>query len=464
MAEKKKIFNQSMLDKLSSPDQLDKLIVIAPLPIRLFIGGGLLIIIVALIWSLMGWLSTTTATNGIYLSDTNANTYSSAKSGIVQEVYVKKGDHVKVGDKLFAFDTAATKKSIEDLEARKADIEAITLKSENDVVTQDSSDLISIKMQIASVGSESDKAYVMLRAYQDELNSINGKLSAAEQAENKAKEAYETAYVKSQIGAVSQYELADYQEKYTAAKSEHTTLLSKKESLEQQIASTTAQKDAAIMAEQSQIDSYEKQFEAKKSGIINTLNVEIDSNKKSLEECVVLAESDGTVSDIKVSTGSAVGQGNEYITIRQDNEGNGIIQCYVPIQTGKIITEGMEVIVYPTSVNRQEYGHMEAVVISVDGYTATEQEMMALLGDKNLVSAFAQKGPVMGVTCQLKEDPSTASGYYWSSKKGRSLELANATIVAADIVTEKEHPIARLIPYVKQKAKEFVGPKPTAEK
>lgn len=44
-----------------------------------------------------------------------------------------------------------------------------------------------------------------------------------------------------------------------------------------------------------------------------------------------------------------------------------------------------------------------------------------------------------------------ASGYYWSSAKGRSLTLTQGTMVTADIVTEEKASITLLIPLPKEK-------------
>ena len=118
----------------------------------------------------------------------------------------------------------------------------------------------------------------------------------------------------------------------------------------------------------------------------------------------------------------------------------------------------MTVIVKPTTVNEQEYGHMEAEVVAVDDYVATATGMRGILGDDALVQAFTQNGPVVGVTCRLRTDETTASGYWWSSRKGADLIVPEGTMVTVDIVTEEKTPITMLIPYIKEKLSMAVEP------
>ena len=109
----------------------------------------------------------------------------------------------------------------------------------------------------------------------------------------------------------------------------------------------------------------------------------------------------------------------------------------------------MRVVVYPSTVNKQEYGHMKGFVVSVSDSVVSYEDMQNQLGDPLLVQSFNQNGAVVRVVCDLEKDESTASGYAWSSKKGASVVLEEGTVIKADIVTEEKAPITMLIPYIK---------------
>lgn len=126
-----------------------------------------------------------------------------------------------------------------------------------------------------------------------------------------------------------------------------------------------------------------------------------------------------------------------------------VVILYVPVSSGKSIEVGMEVKIYPTTVSDQEYGHMEAVVTDVEEYVTSKEEMLNLLGNELLADSFLEDGAVVSVTCQLKSDPGTESGYYWSADKGSEVTLTRGTLVSADIITDEKAPISLLIPFLK---------------
>ncbi len=61
------IFRKSSLDKLSSPEQLDKAITIISPSFWIAAAGGGLIIAIALVWSIIGRLPVNASANGIYM-------------------------------------------------------------------------------------------------------------------------------------------------------------------------------------------------------------------------------------------------------------------------------------------------------------------------------------------------------------------------------------------------------------
>ena len=244
---------------------------------------------------------------------------------------------------------------------------------------------------------------------------------------------------------------------YNQYNSDYNALYSQLTNLESNITSIRGQVQAANVGSMAQGGSYEEQFEATRSAVLSGLDAEIEKYRYNLEKTSIRATVSGTVADMKVGVGSAVGQGTEVVTIRQFSDEDCII-CYIPIASGKKVVPGMEVIVCPTTINRQEYGHMKADVVAVDDYVTPASSIRNTLGDDTLAQAFTQNGPVVAVSCRLRTDENTASGYWWSSKKGADLMVAHGTLVSADIVTEKKAPITMLIPYLKGKLSSAVEP------
>lgn len=592
----KQIYRKALLERMSSPDQLDKMIVITSPSFWLALLGGAAIVVVALVWSVFGRLPIKTEATGLFVPDQGTFYLAANTSGIVSSLQVEIGDYVEQGDVVMILSDEDVQQELNALLERREMVMAITLGSKNDIVTADNRELINLKTQISAAGLEKDQQEAMLASYQAELSDLAPKVIAAQTEMERAQQAYynaidtggvstdvqieyneaQAAYsqassqyaqasasaesarvtynntldgilnslqeqiqakisdqnttdeqkaalkallskviaakgtgaapdtldgdIKSEIthmGVLADLEnlwmqyktardiLATVEEDYYdalatyesaaeayknssdaaaqgSADKEHLmavlnekttecqTLYSQKSSLESNILSLQSQIQAASVGESVHVDSYRQQFDAMRSSIIDSLDSEIEKYEYALEKTQITATVSGMVSDIKVGIGSAVGQGNEILTIRQLAEEN-LIVCYIPINTGKKVEPGMEVIVSPTIVNENEYGRMQAEVIHVDDYVSTASNIRSMLGDDTLAQAFTQNGPVVGVICRLRVDETTASGYWWSNSKGAELMVPEGTMVTADIITEEKAPIDMLIPYLKEK-------------
>lgn len=593
----KQIYRKALLERMSSPDQLDKMIVITSPSFWLALLGGAVIVVVALVWSVFGRLPIKTEATGLFVPEQGTFYLAANTSGIVSSLQVEIGDYVEQGDVVMTLSDEDVQQELNALLERREMVMAITLGSKNDIVTADNRELINLKKQISAAGLDKDQQEAMLASYQAELSDLAPKVIAAQTEMERAQQAYYNAIDSGGVSAGVQIEYNEAQAAYSQASSqyaqasasaesarvtynnalddvlnalqekirveidatnddlqkaaltalrskvieakgtgaapdtldggikgkitevgvgvladlenlwmqyktakdflaaveedyydalatyesaaeayknasdaaaqgsadkehlmavlnekttEYQTLYSQKSSLESNILSLQSQIQAASIGESVHADSYRQQFDAMRSSIIDSLDSEIEKYEYALKKTQITATVSGMVSDIKVGIGSAVGQGNEILTIRQLSEEN-LIVCYIPINTGKKVEPGMEVIVSPTTVNENEYGHMQAEVIHVDDYVSTASSIRSMLGDDTLAQAFTQNGPVVGVICRLRVDETTASGYWWSNSKGGELMVPEGTMVTADIITEEKAPIDMLIPYLKEK-------------
>lgn len=172
------------------------------------------------------------------------------------------------------------------------------------------------------------------------------------------------------------------------------------------------------------------------------------------KEVKILAKESGTISQILVNPEEPyVFTGTELFRFTPDFTNKQIIVCYIPsVYAGQLKT-GMKLKLYPTSVDTQKSGHMEAEIASIGEFAADNNNMGYVLGFTNGVAQqFLSQGPVVEVVCKIKEDSSTKSGFWWSSRKGKNVELSNGTFVTAKIITDESAPITKLIGNLKEKA------------
>ncbi|MDO5574899.1 MAG: hypothetical protein Q4G60_13080 [bacterium] len=243
---------------------------------------------------------------------------------------------------------------------------------------------------------------------------------------------------------VASTEYSEALQNYTAAKNAFKTLNDEVDELELK----------AVMDEgesENSAENYELQFNNQKSATLMDLQTQRDNllNKASMGS--ITASSPGEIYDIPIALGMAVSKGSVIANILSGDLNNDTAICYVELSDAKKIEEGMEAHIYPSTVNKQEYGHIVATVEYVNGYVESKENMMAQLGNESLVQEFEQKGPVIEVICRLKPDSTTASGYEWSSEKGKDVMLTQGTIVSATVITGSKRPVDLLIPYLKEK-------------
>lgn len=181
--------------------------------------------------------------------------------------------------------------------------------------------------------------------------------------------------------------------------------------LEQMVLSARAQADS----DSAQAAALSNQFETTKDSILSRLRAELELAERTLNKTDVLSPRDGVVAELPVSVGTMVGPGTEIVKFSGSNDPgvdyHTVVVCLIPFSSGQEIAEGMTVMVCPTTVNKEEYGHMEATVLSVDYYAASDAGMQNLVGADLLDQSVTQEGPVLAVTCALRTDSSTASGY-----------------------------------------------------
>ena len=584
------IFRKSALEKLSSPEQLDKMIVITSPSFWLSMIGAGIIIVSALIWSIFGRLPENVDAQGIYVNRDGMQSVYAENNGIVYQILVADGDTVSKGDVIAVFDTEEIDKKIAEYEEKKTAVEEVSIETVEQIKSISTSDevlslysdlyqnLNMLKHQTEQLEkkrvelSASEKKYLALEAEyynsmsvgdstdeqmefqeaQSEYSTISNYVSNAEVQYDTAKRNYdrakdqfkevekqylaikslaeslnnkaavltpllsggltldnigtadlsgesaqlqaaakdylmaveavsnlEAAY-KAYQNALSTYNQAEVQyddaedtldgykakkktasKEYEAAKSDY---IHKVESIgaaqayqseignKYNVAANLYNSDKnAVQSLEDNIAQAKIQINVTKTYILSSLKNEYKQYLDQKEASEIKATIDGKISDLAISVGDMVGQGNEVAKIQKGTEVDNIVVCYVPVGDGRKVQEGMKVLIYPSTVNRQEYGHMEATVLSVDEYITSTTDMQKQLGNQNLVEAFMQNGPVVEVVCELRESTDTVSGYYWSSNKGASVMIEGGTMIEASVVVSEKPPISLLIPFLKEK-------------
>ena len=192
------------------------------------------------------------------------------------------------------------------------------------------------------------------------------------------------------------------------------------------------------------------------AGTVDSVYVSVGDEIRPGDEVALLEVSDGsaytiksdqigTASAVDILAGDTVGQGFPILYVSPEAASRQVVVCYVNVADVKKISRGMPAYVYLNSADSQRYGHMKARVINIDEYAASNKGMNYVLGeDNNLSSFFTSSGAVAAVTCELSLSEESASGYAWSNKKGKELNVTNGSLVSVKIIMQEITPIKML--------------------
>jgi HlyD family secretion protein len=205
--------------------------------------------------------------------------------------------------------------------------------------------------------------------------------------------------------------------------------------LEQQEAEASAQ-DARNLAnaEQALGDAHRKVAELETSTAITT---------------VFTAPASGRITEVLGTREMSINNAQPLFAIETGDEGLEAM-IFVDPQQGKQVKEGQEVRLEAGTAKKEEYGTVLGTVSWVSAFPSSTEGMRSILQNDDLAHTFSSKGPPFAVRVQLAPDKTTASGYRWTSEKGRLLALSSGTIMNASIVTERQAPITLVLPLLRE--------------
>lgn len=97
------LYRKSALERISSPEQLDKVLVVTSPMSWLALAGVTLIIVVTLLWSIIGTIPVTVTTSGVISSADSTNAVYIEDSGTIQSLLVRSGAKLHMGTPVLTY-------------------------------------------------------------------------------------------------------------------------------------------------------------------------------------------------------------------------------------------------------------------------------------------------------------------------------------------------------------------------
>lgn len=398
-----------------SPEQLDRLLTVTAPIWWLNLVAVYIVIGAAFIWGIWGAIPTKVKGNGILVSTGGVQEVVARCSGKVASVLVKPGEMVKEGQVV-------------------ARIVQPTLASQVENTRRELDSLKNLHRQA--------------KEFYNRERSLQGKNFLAQRRN-----------LRNQIGDIQQRQqwltkrLKAQEELLAKGLITEKTLIDTRESLQN---ATEDHRKAQVSLERTNVDEIQMITRQERDLFELSLRIletsdKLDLLSKDLEyKEIVKSDYSGRVLEAKVSEGAEVNQGSKIIILDLlGGELKAVI--YVPIgQGGKKVKPGMQIQISPRDIKREQYGSMLGEVHDVSPYPASQEAMMNVLKNEGLVREFCQFGPPIVIHANLIADPSTPTGFKWTSREGPHFKMSLGRVVLGEVVVGKQRPISLVIPYIKK--------------
>ena len=412
------LFRKSALQTLSSPEQLDQAMKIANprawialCAVGLVLGAGVL-------WSVFGSLPISVSGAGIIIRTGGISNMVASGNGVIAEfAHLQPGAMVRKGQVLARIAQPSLALQVE---SAKGDVERLQLEAMNIRTAIDT------EQQALAKFTQSQKAQ------QDKvIQARRVQWAALKKIEQRQEELLgdglitEQRYEESRIATLSaQNELGRAQGAF--------------QQLSVDALDQAERRNERLRQLRSRIEEADGKFQALQL-------------RHQLESTIV-SELDGAVVERMASQGDNVRSGQPVLSVEIDKKALEVMIFLPPQGNAKRITPGMAAQISPADAKKERFGYMVGTVVSVSKYPATEQGMMAVFNNANLVRELSKTGPPHAVLVQFVADAKSASGYHWSTGAGSKLPVTSGTMATGTFIVEQNRPISLLIPLLKQSA------------
>ncbi len=409
-----RVFRAAALDRASSPEQLDHLVVITKPSDWIAAAVIAFVLASAILWGVLGRIPTRVTGDGILISNGGRVVDAvSGAAGRLASVSIAVGDHVVQGQPIAQIVQT-------DIEQRHNEAVAVLQERERERAV-----LVSrVETELATKSQNYSKL-------DDALNEI---IKVTDQRID-----YLTVDVKNLEGLFSKG--------YTTRR----TL----EDRRQELASAQQRKEDSqnqilkLRTEQADLETQRDRDVRQSEFAVNEARRQADATAELLSQNTqVISPIEGRVLEVKISSGSVLAVGTAVVEI--ESEGSNLqALIYIPADQGKRIKPGMQVNIEPSTVKREEFGMMLGKVETVSNFPMTPQGMSAVLHNDSLVTRFSRDGAPYAATVVLDDDSSTASGYRWAVGQGPATRLTSGTLARAEITTRRQRPLDLVIPLIR---------------
>lgn len=412
-----RLFRKASLDRLASPEQLDRLLQVTRPRAWIALAALGLLVGSAVVWGFEGRIPSRVAGQGILLRSGGVLEIAAGAGGPISDVAVNVGDTVREGQVVARIAQPDILNRI-----RQVRLALDNLRLEQRLTATHTQE--AVNLELAQIVERRAGLEQSIDASAASLTWLRERLRTQQQL-------VEQGRLTEQAVMETRRQIQGTEEQIRGARHQLAELRLQQLSAEARSTRTLQTSEYEVARARTELAQLEREM------------------KKMTE---VVATFTGRVIEIMTEKGDIVSPGQPLL--RLDRTGRTVTaleaMIYVPSADGKRIRSGMDARIAPASVAPEEYGYLLGTVTYVSDFPTTSRAIQRTLRNPELVAALSRGDAPYEVRVDLRLDPSTASGYRWSSSSGPPIEILTGTLCGALITVDRRRPIDLVIPMVRE--------------
>ena len=472
--EKPSIFRQQALDRLSSPERLDRLMQVVSPKDWLPLGGLAVFGILGVLWSIFGNIPIGVTGKGVLINPRRVVQFQSPISGQLESLNVKNGQCVKKDEILGLIDPSDKKQQLQQqrdklvqlkqqvrkttsVRQQRTQLETEAITAERQTLKQRLQDTQKLTPNLKNEGF--DSIFQQRRSLQQRLKDAKELTPILERRVTKQQELQKE-------GAISEERVLQADREYRQTRQNVSQIQAELQQLRlqetelQQKHLENLNNITQIKVDLEKLDTRSKKQEQDNLEASNTEKNQIQEveqaitrlEKEVVNNSIIKSPHVGCIVEIKATVGDYLNPGNRLGTLRKSGKSSEMMGVtYFAVEDGKKIRPGMEIFITPDTVKRTRFGGIVGEITEVSPFPITSEGASSVVGNPELVQQLmSQEGGKIEVIAKLNVDPKTFSGYEWSSSNGPQLEISSGTTTTVRVTVEERSPITWVLPILRE--------------
>lgn len=179
---------------------------------------------------------------------------------------------------------------------------------------------------------------------------------------------------------------------------------------------------------------------------IARLSKQIENNSQ------IISQYNGKILETTTNLGQMVQPGTRIANIDIDNPKEKMVGItYFSVEDGKKIQPNMTIQITPQTTKRERFGGIIGTVTKISAFPITKEAAASVVGNSEVVEGLLSKDQpgLMQISANLQTNPSTFSGYQWSSSSGPKLKISPGTTTVARVKIDERSPISYVISFLR---------------